>query len=349
MSLPEELESRWRLAASRFLSDPPAAIQGMPASGGFSGDELIQIRSNSGQFALRGWNQTHWPTARVLERHRWLRHLFRTGLPVAVPVPARETLETVVHFSGSDWQLEPWLPGAAYTSQEMTPICWHSMMTSLAKMHLASEQFTPSSTGRDWFQTGHGHAPAISERRKLLARWTPTKIVQVQDQLIREQTGEKNEFTRLSKEILAVFLRTSERIDLELKKFENAIVPLFPCFRDLWSAHVLFHEEHVSGWIDPTAARTDHAVAELARLLGSFLEEGAVGWQNAMDEYLNVRRLSPVELEMLQVYDRSGVLLSGMTWIDRWGSGNMNLDQLPEILQRVQAIVRRLHHQQPSS
>lgn len=330
--------THWRNIAARFLPPGSTVIQTAPARGGFSDAIVIDLQSTTGRFALRGWPANNWPLARVAERHRWLRHLHQAGIPVAVPLIMPKTLETILQIDDFAWQLEPWLPGIAATSQKMTPARWQSLMSGLARMHISSAGYHPMPAGAGWFSSSYGPSPAIAERQHIIAGWTPRKLMQARDQLSQQA----NAFTTLANEILAGFLRHSQRIAIELTRFESVSVSLFPCFRDLWSEHVLFSGDAVTGFIDPTAARMEHVSSDLSRLLASLLGDDLPGWQAALRDYEAVRPLTESDHQLIRLLDRSSVLLSGMTWIERWCADEITPEQLDSIRHRLQKLSVRL-------
>jgi homoserine kinase type II len=92
-------------------------------------------------------------------------------------------------------------------------------------------------------------------------------------------------------------------------------VPLQPVIRDIWYEHVLYEGDAVSGIIDFGAMRIDSVATDIARLLGSMVEDDQDGWQAGLNAYQSVRRLSADELELVRVFDSSTVLLSGLNWL----------------------------------
>jgi Ser/Thr protein kinase RdoA (MazF antagonist) len=103
---------------------------------------------------------------------------------------------------------------------------------------------------------------------------------------------------------------------------------------------VLFQDDEVSGLIDPSAARTDTVAADISRLAGSLIADDRLAWGRAIDAYQSVRQLSEEEAALVGILDRSGVLLSGMAWLER-----RYLEGVPftgRALERLQRIAARL-------
>ncbi len=69
----------------------------------------------------------------------------------------------------------------------------------------------------------------------------------------------------------------------------------------------------------------------------------------ALEAYQSVRRLSIDELTLVGVLDRSGTLLSGMTWLARRYLANTAFAHPERVVARLERIVRRLEHLAESS
>ncbi|MDB5334415.1 MAG: hypothetical protein JWN70_34, partial [Planctomycetaceae bacterium] len=124
----------------------------------------------------------------------------------------------------------------------------------------------------------------------------------------------------------------------------SATVALQPCLRDVWHDHLLFTGEELTGLIDPGACRSENVTTDLARLLGSLVEDDRGEWDFALDCYQQMRPLSLVELRMLRAFDASGVVLSGVTWLDWLLIQQRVFINRARVLERLQTIVRRLEN-----
>ena len=91
----------------------------------------------------------------------------------------------------------------------------------------------------------------------------------------------------------------------------------------MWSDHVLFEGDAVSGLIDLHAAGIDTPATDLARLLGSWSHNGAVGeplgrcWADAIAAYESVSPLEPAERRLIDLLDAGGVIGGLEQWF-RW-------------------------------
>ena len=151
-----------------------------------------------------------------------------------------------------------------------------------------------------------------------------------------------SELAQLARQILNAFDQSVESNGSELQSYREVRLRLHPCLRDVWHDHVLFDGEQVTGLIDPNAAKTETPATDLARLLGSFLGDDSDRWDVALTAYRSVRPFSDREAKVARVIDRSTVLLSGMTWLERLFVHQQNYASPPRILDRLRQIVPRL-------
>ena len=145
-----------------------------------------------------------------------------------------------------------------------------------------------------------------------------------------------------ARRILTGFGRCAPTIAHELKAAAALYVPLQPCLRDVWHDHLLFDGDAVSGIIDPSAARTDSVAADIARLVGSLVGDDRDAWDFALAAYEGVRPLSAEEQMLVTVLDRSGTLLSGMTWLWRIYLAEAVIPQPERVATRLAQIAARL-------
>jgi Ser/Thr protein kinase RdoA (MazF antagonist) len=172
----------------------------------------------------------------------------------------------------------------------------------------------------------------------LLAHWKSSSVAEW-DSHLGDAT---DEFHSLARQLLSGFQRMADQIDAELQALENFPFRLHPCWRDLWRGHVLFVGDEVTGMIDPAAVRSDHVATDLSRLLGSFFEDDRERWDAALRCYPLTESFSAAEHRLLGVLDRSSVLLSGLTWIERWSQARVPADLLPQVVDRMRRIARQV-------
>jgi Ser/Thr protein kinase RdoA (MazF antagonist) len=211
-------------------------------------------------------------------------------------------------------------------------------------------RFQPALEDQKWFRcVPAAVAPAVEERLERLQSWTSDKLDTVRQRLRDDADSPPAwdpaiaaRFRAASVSILDGFARWAAAIGQELRAAKNLRVPIQPCLRDVWHDHVLFCGDEVSGLIDPGAARTDTVAADLSRLLGSLVADDAQSWTAAIAAYQTVRRLSPAELQLVGILDRSGTLLSGMTWVARRYFSDRPIAAPESVVVRMEKIAGRL-------
>ncbi len=323
-----------------FLPGSANSLQIELGGAGFSGALVYRVSTINDVYALRRWPRPTLPEARIIELHRFLQHLKDFGLSVAVPLIAPQSNRSVLQLNGHLWQIEPWLPGQVRQGEELSEVELRSMMQTVAKLHLASSRYVATPSGMDWFTTSTSSPRTINERLTLIENWTYEKL-QSSKRVIESAP---HEFRDVCCAVLSYFTQHAAPLRESLRKHSRQAVTLFPCWRDLWSEHVLFTDEGVSGLIDPNATRTDHVATDLSRLLGSFFGDDKQHWWTALDAYQQVRPLSQFDYELIDLFDRTSVLLSGLTWVQRWQNNQLPTDRIDEVLSRLRRIEQRMQN-----
>ncbi len=297
---------------------PQLAARDLPIvriSGGFSGAEILRVESPGQHWCLRRWPEQPLPEQRIDELHRWLRHLAQVGdLPVAVPEKT-DSGEGLCSHQGWFWQLEPWLPGQADLLEQFTLPKLQAAMKCLARLHLVSEQYESRPQGRMWFGRSLEPSHSILDRLERLRSWHPERIRRARS-LLQDLLSAREEYCRTALEILSQTERIRDRLLGQLMSVEHVQVPQFPCWRDLWHAHLLMAGDEVTGLIDPAHARRESAACDLSRLLGG-IPMDETRWTTAISSYHQVRTLAPEELVLIPPLYESGLVLSGLNWIPR--------------------------------
>jgi len=272
--------------------------------------------------------------------HRLLKHIQTFGLrQIAVPI-ATAAGPTFFETEGNIWQLEPWMPGSADFSTAPREARLRAALACLAQWHLAAVRFEAHAVEHEWFfTTAAGPSPGIAERAGQINRWNESTCNVVRHRL---DSSPWKEFTSLGREILNDFLRPAPRIAASLNCGLATRVPLQPCLRDIWHDHVLFTGNEVTGLIDPHSARTDSVGTDLARLLGSLVGDDRRLWKIGLDAYEAVRPLSVSELSLIEIFDQTAVLLSGMTWLDWYCLQGRVFDNREKVIDRLHGILARL-------
>jgi len=322
-----------------------------PAEPGFSGASVMRIETARGALAVRGWPADGLPRRRIEGLHRLLEHV-AASVPVAVPVVAAAG-SPLVEWNGRLWQLEPWMPGVADFRDDPSRDRLAEAMAILARFHRSARDFVPIGEAREWFGSRNSmRSPAVTERLERLAGWERRwdELVESAQQAVSalEEREEHGVWSEMIEEIDGLFRRGSGWVAGQLRLLEGTPYRCQPCLRDVWHDHLLWTGDRVTGLIDPGSCRIDNVAIDLARLLGSLVEDDAAGWDQGLAAYEREAGLSLEETGLVTVLDQSGVLLAGAVWVERLagrrvaaGSAGRVKRRLGEVLRRMRVLVER--------
>jgi len=265
-----------------ILAAYPSAIAAGPwefisESGGFSGARIW--RSSA------GWRLKATPSASVAqplsEIHAWMR--LAGALDFVPRVAAAHAGVSVLEAGPWLWDIVSWLPGEPLL-HDPTPVRLAAAGRALALVHLAWQSWQPRT----------GTCPAIERRVLALERFVPG--TSRRDLLVR----------RLSVQGLD-----------QLAIWKDRTFRLQPCLCDIWTDHVLFEGDRVTGLIDFGSAKIDHPAVDLARLLGDCLGGEPLRWQPLLDAYHTIRPLAPADHALIATLEATGAVVALLTWIER--------------------------------
>jgi Ser/Thr protein kinase RdoA (MazF antagonist) len=297
---------------------------------GFSGADLWRVDAHDGLFCLRRWPSEHPTEERLQFIHCVLRHVYDHGVTeIAVPIANFDGKSTTCEADHL-WELNPWMPGVADYHQSPSPIKLTAAMRLLARFHIATSSFG---------------SLQITAPNGLVSRY------QQLSRLLEGGFGDLKKVVRrtawpdlfgIAQQILHLFSQVATRISHLLERSTTNPVPIQPCIRDIWHDHVLFTGDRVTGLIDFGALRNDHVASDLSRLMGSLVRDDAAGWEMAMAAYQELRPLSPIEQNLVHVYDQSAILLSAVNWLHWLYVEGRQFDNPQAVRQRLVEIVGRL-------
>lgn len=335
--------SRCRQIISQFfLDDPAATIVPIIGNEGFSGAQIYRIELGIQRYSLRRWPLNGPEPERLAGLHRLLDLTWRLGVQqIAVPLKSRSG-STLLNVDGHLWQLEPWMRGAADFHANPSRVRLQTTMQVLSQWHAAARTYAPHPTDRVWFaSTSATPSPGIQERWQIIRQYQKNgdalfglKLNHVPDEEIKTQ-------------LMGIWMHFQDLSSTVMQALERLLathVPLQPCLRDIWHDHLLFTDDELTGLIDPGACRSENVTTDLARLLGSLVEDDRSEWDFALNCYQQLRPLSLIEFQLLHAFDISGVLLSGMTWLDWLLIQHRPFANRGRVLARLQCIVRRLEN-----
>lgn len=325
---------------ANFLPDARVRPLFFAISGGYSSARVWKADVGGATFALRRWPADSLPPERVRGLHQLLRHIANSGVScVAVPL-ANPTGQSLVKVDSHYWQLEPWLPGTADFHESPSDVRLQNASRTLADWHLAAARFE-CPDGLDWFHSRAGRSPAVLERTRRIESWMNESTLRNVWNGISAEADSK--FRDVAARIMKNAKLSLRVVNEELRGMHSVRFQLQPCLRDVWHDHVLFADDTVTGLIDANACRTENVATDLARLLGSLVEDDRPRWTFALDAYADVRPLSADELRLVRVLDRSAVVLSPLTWLHRRYIQRLEFPDHSAVVERLKAQSKRLN------
>ncbi|QDU38170.1 Spore coat protein I [Maioricimonas rarisocia] len=307
---------------------------------GFSGAAIWQVQTAEGTYCLRRWPEEGLPPVRIRTLHHFLRDLANRGIDV-VPVPVvAEDGSTLLWHDLAWWQLEPWMPGRADYSKVPTDERLRNIMHVVADIHCAAAQHEPQPEGREWF-AGPLRAPSPNgeERLRLLRDRDAARTAALMQKLSMLPDAE---LQTIAAEVLLLYGQLRDGVALQVAEPFSRPLPLQVCLRDLWHDHVLLSGDDVTGIIDLSAARWDHVATDLARLLGSLVGDDHLRREQALDWYEERRPLSAEDRQLVVLFDRSAVLLSGLLWVERITSSGVPPENREAVAGRLRKFRDRM-------
>ena len=270
---------------SHWLEDAAdARLDSLGVSGGFSGAVIWRVAFNQRGFCLRRWPQVH-PTADgLLAIHGLLRYLGAAGSKdVPVPLLTRSGSSFVVSEDHL-WELTPWMPGEASFSRDPTPEKLAAAMRALARLHLHAEQYGCHDHGERF-----ALSPGLQERTGRLRHIRAGGL----DELWRAvRAAQPSDLREIACEMLEGISHAADQVWQRLQQVAEAPLPMQWCLRDVRHDHILFTGDAVTGVVDFGAAAVDSVAGDLARLLGSMVNDDPEGWVQGVDAYESCRPLS---------------------------------------------------------
>ncbi len=282
---------------------PLTGPEPLGGAGGHSGSRLWRYRAAAGQFVLRAWPPERPGRAHLERVHYWLS---RTADLEFTPVPVRDISgQSLQEYAGRLWEVAPWLNGAPDCGHAPTSGHLRAAFAALAAFHVRLADL------------GHrGFSPGLVERHQSIRR-----LIDGEFDLLEgvcsgrrdREGGPRDQVLRWLK--LARLL--ARDVEDRLRAAVTRVVFLQPCLRDARPEHFLFDGQRVSGLVDFGAMGIETVAADLARLMGEWLEGDSTARRDALATYEAVRPLDPSESALIEVFECSSALLIGERWA-RW-------------------------------
>jgi Ser/Thr protein kinase RdoA (MazF antagonist) len=287
--------------------------------GGFSGANLFHVEYPGGPLCLRAWPANVSRPQHVESLHRLQGVARDRGLSFVPRVFATTDGLTVVWHAGRCWELQEWMPGRADFHEHPSAARLENACIALARLH-------------DQWDRGNANnepCPAVQRRLKALRQWANITGVGAPLRTVVER----------AERALPHWLG---HLDSWLQPWTTRLFRLHPCLCDVWHDHVLFEGERVSGIIDYGAMKVDHAAVDLARMLGSLIEDDDAAWRVGLAAYRSVRPLSAAEERLARVLDVSGTVLGAANWLRRIAAEKRTEQEQAAVARRLEILVGRL-------
>ncbi len=267
--------------------------------GGFSGARLWRL---DGPLCLRAW-PTGFSPQRLNFIHRCMTHARTAGLAFVPRLFATAARTTAVEYAGRLWELQEWLPGDADYQCNPSPAKLRAALVALARLHVCWQNILPPASGP---------CPAVIRRLNIVREWRD--LVQSG---WRPTPRAADPARPAAEHAWRLLPGRIDAIPDLLKHWTDRTWPLQPCLCDVWHDHVLFDGDRVTGLIDYGAMKIDHPAVDVARLLGSLVEDDLDGWATGLAAYREVRPLSADEAELARTLDVTGTIAAAAVWL-RW-------------------------------
>lgn len=298
----------------------------------FSGAQMWRLRTPRGELCLRRWPREHPSPQRLEFIQAVLWHVDQEGFH-DIPLPLEtEHHHGYVRHEGYLWELAPWLPGLADFDRDPNGRRLHNALVAVARFHQAALSFPLP-------ESGPAASPGLIERGGRLRDLMVDGLARIRHGMREESWPE---LAAAGRRALDLFAPLAPQITGSVEAAARLRVCLQPCIRDIWSAHVLFVEDEVSGLVDFGGLRPENVAADVARLLGSLARDDAAAWQAGLAAYQTVRPLSDDELRLVVVFDRSSALLSPLQWLDWLFVQRRRFPNRDAVIARYEQLLDRL-------
>jgi homoserine kinase type II len=293
--------------------------------GGFSGARIWRVDSSIGAFCLKSWPMA----AMTGQRLSWIHELMRQArsknlafVPTVYPLVDGTTLLEYDHWL---WDLTDWMPGKADFQLNPLPARLGAACEALAQLHLA---WTPPVDRYDF-------CPAIE--RRLEAGFILSDWIRSNWQPSAQAVGQS-----VVKRAWDALRSKGEWMEPLLEPLRTRKWLMQPCLCDIWHDHVFFAGNKVSAIIDFGAAKINHVAVDLARLLGSLVEDDLASSSLGLDAYGSIRPISGLERRLARVLDVTGTLAGLVTWLHWLGREHQQFANESIVSDRIARLTGRV-------
>ncbi|MFO0941441.1 MAG: aminoglycoside phosphotransferase family protein [Pirellulales bacterium] len=292
--LPAHVRSAWGVVQT---ADSASMV-----SGGLSSSRVWKIRAGASAFALKAHPATTMRQERLEQLHAFQKLLCRT-CEFVPQLQKTHSGETFIHSDGGFWELSTWLEGAPVEIDAATIEHGESAMTALVELHRTSQEHSCCQV----------QIPAIVERIELIHRYQKNHLLLTQFNSSNGLLDTQVSLTQLTLRTIRCFTQDADDLSRQLTSHQS-MSSVFFVLRDIHREHMLFSGAKVTGVIDFGAARLDHPLVDLVRLLGTMFPNSASIRHQLFQAY-SEQTQSSMRLSLFQTLDHASTLLSAMQWV----------------------------------
>lgn len=316
----------------RQLLDANSATISQSVAGGLSGASIFYGASPAGEVCLRCWPAEHPSPERLSAIHAHLRMANEDGLEFVPRVFSSRSGVTAVSDGRRLWELTGWLPGKPVTKPSVTQ-CKQAMQ-AIAKLHASWHrsnirfQTSPGIADRigrlgDWLTRSPPPIDSVSMGQKISSLAREAGLIDREVDLVGNL-----QLPELAHRTISLLHLAGPSLYQELNRAAEVQVASHWVIRDIWSDHVLFDDQGVTGIIDYGACRHDEPGLDVARLTGSYYAADFAAWRPAAEYYWDAMETAgcqplsqpPCEFDdwfaRLLLIDRANCLLSALQWLE---------------------------------
>ena len=276
-------------------------IEALGSAGGFSGAEFWKITVGASKYCVRRWPNSKptrsqadviYPTLKYVRRH--------SDLPLAFPIQTVHG-ESMCRADNAHWELSRWMPGEPIVETEINDDQLRAAARALAEFHNTTSSLSQQQR----------MSPAVDFRCNMIDRLWATQFEQLQG--TQDTSGVVD--SGVKKNLLDQFRYQAHALRQQLEWVRSVPVLQIPIFGDIWSDHVLFNNDEVSGIVDFGAMKIESPCLDIARLFGSYADYSSEALRRGISYYVEFRELNDLDHSLIELYDRAYVILAGVQWL----------------------------------
>ncbi|MGB7324316.1 MAG: phosphotransferase [Rubripirellula sp.] len=300
---------------------------------GLSEAMIWKCQTPVGLACLRAWPPNHIPPNHFgLDRlsviHQAMQQLSEAQVGFTPRLYCTSRQENVASDGRRFWELTTWLPGRADYLQQPSDTKLLSAMRALATVHTA------------WAIAAHrAISPTLQDRKQRLSD-SLSSVSEVEN--VAHGIHGNDRLRWLARETCQALRRHGPNLSVELSQLESSAIVHY-ALRDIWSDHVLFTDETVTGIVDFGAVRIDEPTTDLVRLLSTMEPMDMKRQEIGLAAYEGFRGVV-VDRRRFAILQRVAMLLSAMQWIEWLVVERRQFDApIEQLLDRCQQFLTCTH------